>query len=346
MSSEKPLILIADPSPRTIPMVFNDNEWARISSLGRVVVHDKQSRLSDAALEGALQEATVIVGQINLPKERLAQCRNLKAIFNIEGNFLPNIDYGYCFGHGIRVLNISPVFAAPVAEMALGMAISSIRSIVKTDRAFRSNSEIWGPQSAQDDFTLYGGSVGIIGLGDIGSTLRKLLAPFRCKVHAYDPWIPDSVLRELDCIPTSLDSLMENSRVIFILAGATEGNAGFIDKSVLEKVKPNSSVLLLSRAAIIDFEAFTSMSASGRFKGGADVFPDEPLERNHLVRTNENLIFSSHRAGGPIEFYKDIGRMVNDDLELILQGLPPRVCKRAEPETVMKMRGKPLAEDI
>lgn len=344
MSADRPLILIAEPSPRTVPMIFNAHEWARLNAAGNVVVHDKEHQLSADALNAALQEASVIVGHIALSSELLARCRKLKAIFNVEGNFFPNIDYDYCFVHGIRVLNISPVYAIPVAEMALGMAINSVRDMGLVDRAFRSGTEGWGPQSSRDSYSLYGCQVGIIGLGDIGSMLRKLLVPFKCKVFSYDPWLPESVIRDLDCIPAKLDDLMANSKVIFVLAGVTEGNAGFIGRTELEKVKPNSSVLVLSRAAVIDFEAFREMTAAGRFKGGTDVFPEEPLEKNDPIRSIDNMILSSHRAGGSISVYQDIGRMVNDDLELILRGLPPRVCKRAEPETVKKMRGKPIQE--
>ena len=63
------------------------------------------------------------MGQFDLPASRLKRAQSLRAVFNVEGNFLPNIDYAYCFRSGIRVLSTSPVFAEPVAEAALGMPV-------------------------------------------------------------------------------------------------------------------------------------------------------------------------------------------------------------------------------
>jgi len=343
MTESRPLVLIADPSPRTVPMIFDAVQWARLNAVARVRVHDEQHRLPAAELEAALAEAAAIIGQIDLPAGRLEQCRNLRTIFNVEGNFLPNVDYDYCFRHGIRVLNISPVYALPVAELALGMAISSARNLAAADRAFRDGSERWGGDSNLGCFLLYGARVGIIGLGDIGTALRRLLEPFHCPVQVYDPWLPPSLVREQGCEPVELGQLLRTSQVIFVVAGVTAGNIGFLGRAELELVAPGSVVLLLSRAAIVDFDAFRELAAAGRFRAGTDVFPEEPVAADDPIRRIDGMILSGHRAGGPASVYQDIGRMVNDDLELVLRGLPPRVCKRAEPETVKQMRGKPVA---
>ena len=84
----------------------------------------------------------------------------MRAIINVEGNFLPNIDYDYCFSHGIRVLIASPAFAVPVAEMALAFALDLARGISKNDRAFRAKAEVYGLQSNQDSFLFTGCRVG------------------------------------------------------------------------------------------------------------------------------------------------------------------------------------------
>jgi phosphoglycerate dehydrogenase-like enzyme len=343
MSDSKPLVLIADPSPRTIPMMFAPLQWERLQGLARVAVHDQEHPLPPAELAAALAEASAIIGQIALPAERLRGCPNLRTVFNVEGNFLPNVDYDYCFGNGIRVLNISPVFSLAVAELGLGMALGAARNMFWADRSFRDGSERWGADSSQGCFLLTGSTVGIIGLGDIGTHLRRLLEPFKCRVQAYDPWLPGSVVREHGCEPVLLEQLLETSQVIFVVAGVTSGNIGFLGRAELERVRPGSVVLLLSRAAVVDFDAFRELAAAGRFRAGTDVFPEEPVAADDPIRRIDGMILSGHRAGGPASVYQDIGRMVNDDLELVLRGLPPRVCKRAEPETVKLMRGKPVA---
>jgi phosphoglycerate dehydrogenase-like enzyme len=91
-----------------------------------------------------IAEATFIIGQPDLSNEVLQKAKNLKAIFNVETNFLDNMDCDHCFSHGIHVLTTGRVFAAPVAEIGLGPALSLERNIMGADRAFRHGQELWG----------------------------------------------------------------------------------------------------------------------------------------------------------------------------------------------------------
>src|ERR1700752_2675344 len=129
MANAKPLIL-ADPTPRKMDLIFDAADLARLSALGELVVHDS-GPMPDALVERHLPEAAILIGQTALPRPRLERAKQLKAIFNVEGNFQPNIDYDYCFARGIHVLNCSPVFALPVAELALAAAIDLARDITR-----------------------------------------------------------------------------------------------------------------------------------------------------------------------------------------------------------------------
>ena len=115
----KPKILI-DPQPRTMDLIFDAEAQRRLYAIADLVVFDAGPMPSDM-LEKALPEAAILIGQTDLPRERLELATKLRAIFNVEGNFLPNIDYDYCFSRGIRILIASPAFAVAVAEMALAL---------------------------------------------------------------------------------------------------------------------------------------------------------------------------------------------------------------------------------
>jgi len=128
------------PAPRIVSDIFDENDLHRLRAIGDVVIHE-DGPVTDAIFEEHSAKAEIIIGQIDLPESRLQRATSLRAVFNVEGNFLPNIDYTYCFRHGIRVLNISPVFAEPVAEAALGMAIDLARGITRSDRHFRQGTE-------------------------------------------------------------------------------------------------------------------------------------------------------------------------------------------------------------
>ena len=84
-----------------------------------------------------LPETVLLLGQTDMPRERIERAPRLKAIFNVETNFLPNIDYVACRDHGVWVLSPTSAFAEAVAESALGMAIDLARGITAADRASR-----------------------------------------------------------------------------------------------------------------------------------------------------------------------------------------------------------------
>jgi phosphoglycerate dehydrogenase-like enzyme len=82
--------------------------------------------------------------------------------------------------------------------------------------------------------------------------------------------------------------------------------------------------------------------AAGRIRAASDVYPDEPLALDHAVRHLPGFLLSAHRAGALDSAFLKMGEMVLEDMALIERGLPPQVCKRAEPETVARMRSRPV----
>ena len=132
--------ILVDPYPRTLDQIFAGASRARLEALGTVVWHDGPPA-GEALVEDVLADAVAIVGQTALPRERLERAPHLRAVMNVEGNFLPNIDYATCFERGIEVLCAAPVFGQPVAELALGLALACARDIPRADRELREGSE-------------------------------------------------------------------------------------------------------------------------------------------------------------------------------------------------------------
>ena len=265
-------------------------------------------------------------------------------MFNVEGNFLPNIDYAYAFRKGVRVLNISPVFAEPVAELALAMAIDLARGITRSDRRFRDGTEQYGLAANRDAYSLYRQQIGFIGMGDLGRAMLPLLAPFGAYVRAYDPWLPGDYLRSLGCEATSLEDVLAKSRVIFVVASVTSQNQGFLGAKQFASMQPGASLVLVSRAGVVDFESMLDFAERGHIRVATDVFPEEPVPADHRVRRGENLLVSPHQAGALHSVLRQIGKLVVADAELIARGLPPVMCKPAQPETVTLLRSKPVAK--
>ena len=332
---------IVDPHPRTLELLFNTADLKRLESLVTMRVWEG-SRMPSDMLEKHLREASVIIGQPDLPRERLERAKRLKAIINVEGNFQPTIDYAYCFERGIHVLGVGVAFGQAVAEMALGLAIALARGISGGDRLFREGKEIYGRLSNQTSFLISGAEVGFIGFGNLGRALLKLLQPFNCKIRVYDPWLPDRWLAEFGMIPSSLEELLASSRIVFVLAGATAENRAMLDRRKLDLMQKAACLVLVSRASLVDFEALTHKLVNGDLRAAVDVFPEEPFAKDHPIRTLNNVILSAHRAGSLSAAYRLMGEMIADDLELILKDLPPVRLQRAERQTVARFRSMPV----
>jgi phosphoglycerate dehydrogenase-like enzyme len=335
----QPLILV-DPQPRTLDLICEPEVRRRLESLGRLIISEDRP-MPDAMVDRYLPETALLIGQTALSRERLGKAPNLKAVFNVEGNFLPNIDYAACQARGIWVLTPSAAFVPAVAESALAMAIDLARGITAADRAMRAGTEGYGLAANEGCFLFAGAPVGLIGFGDLGRALRALLVPFRNPVAVYDPWLPPDLIRSHDCRPASLDEVLSTSRVIFVFAAPTTENQGFIGRREFALIQPGSVFLLMSRAAVADFPAFLDAVRAG-LRAATDVFPQEPVAADDPVRRLEGLLLSAHRTGGMPEAFHQIGRMVVGDAELILRGLPPQFCRRADPGLVERLRSKPV----
>jgi phosphoglycerate dehydrogenase-like enzyme len=334
-------VILVDPLPRTLAMICDERTRARLDALGRLVIHE-DGPMPDAIVEEHLPATVAILGQTAMPAERLERAPHLKAIVNVEGNFLPNVDYQAALDRGVHVLNASPAFALPVAEAALGMALDVARGISAADRAMRAGTETYGLESNDEAFLVSGQPVGIVGFGDLGRELHRLLAPFRCPTTVYDPWLPDLVIERAGARPASLDEVLTTSRIVFVFAAVTTENEGFLGRAELERMRPDAVLVLMSRAGVVDFDALTDLVEGGRLRAATDVFPTEPVAADDPVRRLDGLLLSPHRAGGMREAFLRIGELAVADLELVLRGLPPVACKRAERETAGRLRSRPV----
>jgi phosphoglycerate dehydrogenase-like enzyme len=335
----KPLVICA-PAPRSIDLIFTSSAEAQLRERYELVETDDDG--VERLPTETLARARYILGQPPLSSETLAQLKSLRCIFNVESNLLQNMPYDEVFARGIHVVTTGLVFAQPVAEMGIAMALNLARGIVDADLDFREGKELWGYDSNQSARLLSGADVGIIGFGDLGKALNRLLAGFRTKTKVYDPWVPQSMLIENGVIPASLDEVLETSDFVFVVASVTSENQGFLGANAFAKMRKGAAFILLSRAGVVDFDALIAAVRSGHIVAASDVFPEEPLPRDHPVRTLPGFLRSAHRAGALTSAFKMMGDMVLEDMDLIDRGLPPMRCKRAERETVARMRSKPV----
>ncbi|MEV8426906.1 hydroxyacid dehydrogenase [Streptomyces niveus] len=335
----KPVVVLR-PTPQRTDRIFTPATLELLRD--RFTVVDLEEDPSEAALEEVLPDAFAIVGQPDLPAQRLARGGRLRALLNVEGNFFPNVDYATCFERGIHVLGCGPAYAQAVAEYSLGLALDLARGISREDRAFRAGQERYVSDGNADAVLLQGSDVGLVGFGNLGRSLNRLLAPFRPTIRVYDPWLPPGVLHEHGVLPATLDETLSRSCFVFVLATVTDESRHLIGERELELLPDGARLVLVSRASVVDYPALLSHVARRRLLAGIDVWPDEPVPADDPARDLEGLVLSAHRAGGIPEAFQNIGDMALDDLTLIAQGLPPVRMQAAARELVGRYRNRPV----
>jgi phosphoglycerate dehydrogenase-like enzyme len=335
-------VILVDPYPRTLDQIFSTEARSRLEALAAVTWHDGPPAPDDL-VEPLLPELIAIVGQTALPADRLGRPPRLEAVLNVEGNFLPNVDYAACFARGIEVLGIGPVFGQPVAELALGMALAAARDIPRGDAEIRAGTETMFDDGRNgSSFLLAGKTIGLVGCGNLARSLLPLLRPFGCELLAHDPWLADDALTALGVEPVELHELFARSKVVFILSAVTTENAGAIGAACFDAMPPGSVVVLVSRAAVVDWPALLAAAERGHIRAAIDVFPEEPIPGGEPARTTPGTILSAHRAGNVPEIWRQVGEMVADDLEALAAGREPQRMQRADPLTVERLRSRPI----
>ena len=332
--------ILLDPHFRALDVIFYPQDLARLKQYG-TVLWAKDEAIPPNELEKIQADINIIItGRWRYGD--VTRFPNLQAILEVSGGFpTPDVlDYAACFGRNIRVLSCAPAFGPVVAEMGLTMALAAARKLVWNHEAFRQDQANWSHTDPGNTFTLYDKQVGFIGFGGLARNLKPLLAPFRCPIQVYDPWLTDTYLRTQGVAPVDIDTLLSTSRIIFVLAVPSAGNKAFLDREKLEKIPSDAVFVLLSRSHVVDFEALAELIWAERFRAAIDVFPEEPLPFDHPIAQAPNVILSSHRAGAIHEGLQNIGVLVANDVEALSQGLVPQQMQVAQPEFIRLRAGK------
>lgn len=336
--TEKPLVLLK-PAPQLRDRIFAPATLARLRDRFEVV--DFEEGGSEEEFAQRLPDAFAVIGQPDLPAELLETATRLRALVNVEGNFFPNVDYPTAFRNGVRVLGAGTAYSQAVAEFALGLALDLARGISREDHAMRRGKEGYLSESTADAILLRRATVGMIGFGNLGRALRRLLDPFQPSIRVYDPWLPTSILEDADVIPATLEETLRESTFVFVLATITSDSEHLLGDATLSLMQDGARLILVSRAAVADFAALHDHIRRGRLLAAIDVWPEEPLSADSPFRQLAGTVLSPHRAGGIPAAFRSIGEMVCDDLELIAKGLPPARLQIAAPELVGRYRNRP-----
>jgi D-3-phosphoglycerate dehydrogenase / 2-oxoglutarate reductase len=224
------------------------------------------------------------------------------------------IDLATATRHGIGVFNAPFSNTRSVVELAIANIIAMARRLTVRDKALHEG--IWD-KSAEGSHEVRGRTLGIVGYGNIGSQLSVVAEMLGMQVYFYDTDEKLALGNARRC--STLDELLDSVETVTLHVDGRQGNAGFFGREQLERMRPRSLFLNLSRGFVVDYEALRDVVVSGHLAGAAvDVFPSEPKRRgdpfDSPLRGLPNVILTPHVGGSTEEAQEDIGRFVGTKL--------------------------------
>lgn len=240
-----------------------------------------------ASLSGC--DALVVTGE-KVGRAVFEAVPSLKVVSRL-GAGCDSVDVQAATGHGIAVTVTPGANAEAVAEYAFALMLALARGVVSTDGRVRRGQ--WGVCFGT---SLYGKTLGVVGMGRIGGRLVQLTRGFAMRVLAYDFRRAADLAGEAEYVP--LDDLLARSDFVSLHLPLTERTAGMLGARELALLKPTAMLVNCSRGGIVDEEALRAALGNRSFAGAAlDVFAREPLAADDPLLGLDNVILSSHTAG-------------------------------------------------
>lgn len=315
-------IVVPDDFPVSYGSV-DQPDLARLRPYGEVTIY--KTRFADRAeFFSRIADADVVINvraYSTFDEEALAQAPTLKMI-SVQGVGTDNVDLAAAKRRGIVVTNTPGVNAVSVAELTTGLILAVARAIPLSDRRMREG--VWQHPPA---FELQGKTLGLLGLGAIGSHVARIGAGLGLHVIAWSWHNDPERARRLGVELVERDELFRRADIVSVHLRNTPEARGSVGRRELGLMKPTAILVNTARAALVDQDALVEALKSGQIAGaGLDVYLTEPLPLDqNPFRDLENVVLMPHAGGVTRESSERSNRAPVDNVIAFLEGRPVNV---------------------
>jgi D-3-phosphoglycerate dehydrogenase len=304
-------------------LVSDTIDQAGIDILSQVAQVDIKTNLSPEELVGIISDydALMIRSGTRVTKEIIEAGKQLK-IIGRAGVGVDNVDVPAATRQGIVVVNSPEGNTIAAAEHALAMMLSLSRHIPDANQSVKNNQ--WDRKSFMGA-EVYKKTLGVVGLGKIGSHVATVARAMGMKLLAYDPFISIERADQLGCRLVDMDILLQEADYITLHMPKTPETKHLINAEALAKMKPTARLINCARGGIVDEEALFEALKAGKIAGAAlDVFESEPLGESQLRSLGKELILTPHLGASTAEAQVNVAIDVAEQIRDVLLGLPAR----------------------
>lgn len=237
-----------------------------------------------------------------------------------------NVDMRAARDHGVTVVNTPGRNASAVAEFTVGSLLAETRNLIRGHKSVASGEfrrEFYHFDNAGPELCEL--TVGIVGYGEIGARVARLLVPFGCRVLVSDPFKSLSEEeRNAGFVTVELAELLQESDVVTLHPRVTPQTKGMIGRDQIESMKQGAYIVNTTRGQILDYGALYDALVSGKIKGAIlDTFDPEPPPADWPLLKLPNVTLSPHIAGASRYSVTKAADMIANDIRLILDGKTP-----------------------
>jgi len=285
MSSGKFKVVITDSyHPK---LSFDQEEFQKLDA--DVVL--EECKTEDEVIKAAWDADALMVQHAKISRkviQRLEKCR----IIARYGVGFDNVDTAAATEHGIMVANVPDYCIDEVSSHAIALLMACSRKVVQSNNAVKSG--VWTYTVAEPIYRLTGQTLGIVGLGRIGSAAARKGVGLGFKVQVYDPYVFET---DLDVSFVDFDVLLETSDFVSIHAPLTDETHQMFGENEFRKMKKSAFLINTARGPIVNEKELYKALKTGEIAGtGLDVMEQEPPDQDNPLLTLDNLIISSHTA--------------------------------------------------
>ncbi|MGH2550053.1 MAG: phosphoglycerate dehydrogenase, partial [Thermomicrobiales bacterium] len=315
---------------RIQPIVESDTGWRP-----RIVVSDAIHPKARAAFERSADiidvdgtdlpallailgdaDALVVRSETQVTEEVLRAGSQLKVVSR-AGVGVDNIDLDAATRAGVLVLNTPGANAISAGEHTIALLLALTRQIPFANATTHAGE--WARKRVKP-IDLQGKTVGIVGLGRVGSIVAKRLRAFEMHLIAYDPFITAERFTELGATSVDYDTLLTESDVITYHVPSNDVTHHMLNAERIDLLKRTAIVINAARGEVVDQVALAEAARTGRIAGaGVDVFPHEPCIESPLFGL-PNVVLTPHTGGSSAEALESVGDMISSTTIAALRG--------------------------
>jgi len=258
----------------------------------------------------------------------VARCPSLLWVSTYGAGY-DSVDVAACTRAGIAVMNQAGANKTSVAEHTLALILSVAHRVGESDRRLRSDRKF-----AREDLMgheIAGRTLGLVGIGHVGTEVARLAKAFGLRVLATDPLVDAAEIRNRGAEPATFDQLLERSDIVSLHCPRDDTSVGMMRAAQFERMKRGALFVTTARGGIHDEKALAHALTSGHLAGaGVDVWQPEPPPLDHPLLALPNVVATYHTAGVTHEARHNIAVLGSQQILAAFSGeTPPRLVNPA-----------------